>query len=244
MSKIIKLKERKKAVDAIKRTSSAVCASACVKLAKFQKKMAHHKNLDKNFLIAENLLNIYIKNQCFSDFKKCGILITADKGMCSNFALNTLRQFNEKKNQYDFWILIGQKAERLESENVIFFSSCEINQHHCLELSRKILNFFQINQIQFCDILFNQKTFNILNCKMTEPSEENLNLECVNFALCSLIFNKILLSLIEENKQRMLSMTNAKNNATQMSSDIDILYNKARQEKITNEINEIIGGLI
>ena len=37
-------------------------------------------------------------------------------------------------------------------------------------------------------------------------------------------------------------MENATDNAEQMIDDLSLKYNRARQEKITNELNEIVSG--
>jgi len=39
-----------------------------------------------------------------------------------------------------------------------------------------------------------------------------------------------------------MAMESASDNAGEMIGKLSLLYNRARQEKITNEINEIVGG--
>ena len=45
-----------------------------------------------------------------------------------------------------------------------------------------------------------------------------------------------------EQAARMLAMKNATDNAGGMINELNLLYNKARQAAITQEISEIVGG--
>jgi F-type H+-transporting ATPase subunit gamma len=47
-----------------------------------------------------------------------------------------------------------------------------------------------------------------------------------------------------EQAARMASMSNAKENANEISSSLTMVYNKSRQEKITNEILDLANGQI
>ena len=40
----------------------------------------------------------------------------------------------------------------------------------------------------------------------------------------------------------MLAMKNATDNATNLTDELELLYNKTRQAAITQEISEIVGG--
>ena len=56
-------------------------------------------------------------------------------------------------------------------------------------------------------------------------------------------FYKALLdSFVAENGARMTAMHKATDNATTMISDLTMLYNKARQASITNQILEVVSG--
>ena len=41
---------------------------------------------------------------------------------------------------------------------------------------------------------------------------------------------------------RRTAMENATDNAEEMIANLSLMYNRARQEKITNELNEIVSG--
>ena len=58
----------------------------------------------------------------------------------------------------------------------------------------------------------------------------------------SLVFQGILENLASEHAARMIAMKNATDNATDLIKDLQLVYNKARQAAITQEISEIVGG--
>lgn len=62
--------------------------------------------------------------------------------------------------------------------------------------------------------------------------------------ICALdiLYGIILDSKAAEHQARVNSMRNATDNAKDVISKLQLLYNKARQEGITNELNDIIGG--
>ena len=45
-----------------------------------------------------------------------------------------------------------------------------------------------------------------------------------------------------EQSARMIAMKNATENAGELINDLELLYNKARQAAITQELSEIVGG--
>ncbi len=56
------------------------------------------------------------------------------------------------------------------------------------------------------------------------------------------IFHAILESIASEQSARMVAMRAATDNATELSSDLTLVMNKLRQESITNELLDLIGG--
>lgn len=58
----------------------------------------------------------------------------------------------------------------------------------------------------------------------------------------SLVFQGVLENLASEHASRMVAMKNATDNAADLIKDLQLIYNKARQAAITQEISEIVGG--
>jgi F-type H+-transporting ATPase subunit gamma len=58
----------------------------------------------------------------------------------------------------------------------------------------------------------------------------------------SLVYQAVLENLASEHAARMVAMKAASDNATKMIGTLNLVYNKARQAAITQEISEIVGG--
>ncbi len=57
------------------------------------------------------------------------------------------------------------------------------------------------------------------------------------------VYHAILESIASEQSARMVAMRNATDNANELVQDLTLMYNKARQEMITNELLDITGGV-
>jgi len=75
-----------------------------------------------------------------------------------------------------------------------------------------------------------------------EPSKESIVNELIPKSIKLQLFKAILDSYASEHGARMTAMHKATDNATEMIGDLKLVYNKARQASITNEILEIVGG--
>lgn len=58
----------------------------------------------------------------------------------------------------------------------------------------------------------------------------------------SLVFQGVLENLASEHSARMVAMKSATDNATDLIKELQLIYNKARQAAITQEISEIVSG--
>ena len=58
----------------------------------------------------------------------------------------------------------------------------------------------------------------------------------------SLVYQSVLENLASEQAARMVAMKSASDNASNLIDELTLIYNKARQAAITQEISEIVGG--
>lgn len=75
-----------------------------------------------------------------------------------------------------------------------------------------------------------------------EPDRLTILQELIPNALRSIFWRSLLDSVAAEHGARMTSMHKATDNASDLISELQLTYNKARQANITNEILEIVGG--
>ena len=75
-----------------------------------------------------------------------------------------------------------------------------------------------------------------------EPGEHEILDEIVPRFTALQVYQAILESLASEHAARMVAMKNATDSATELASALQLAYNKARQQSITNEMLDIAGG--
>ncbi|PWB50876.1 MAG: ATP synthase F1 subunit gamma [Anaerolineales bacterium] len=76
-----------------------------------------------------------------------------------------------------------------------------------------------------------------------EPNEEEILDEIVPRFTALQVYQAIMESLASEHAARMVAMKNATDSATELASALQLEYNKARQQGITGEILDIVGGV-
>jgi len=75
-----------------------------------------------------------------------------------------------------------------------------------------------------------------------EPGENEILDEIVPRFTALQIYQAVMESLASEHASRMVAMKNATDSATELAGALQLEYNKVRQQGITNEILDIVGG--
>lgn len=75
-----------------------------------------------------------------------------------------------------------------------------------------------------------------------EPDQKSLLEEIIPRFTVLQVFHAVIESLASEHSARMVAMKNATDNATDLADALQLEYNKARQQAITNEMLDIAGG--
>lgn len=75
-----------------------------------------------------------------------------------------------------------------------------------------------------------------------QPNKEDIYNEMIPKSLKMQVYKILLDSFTSEQGARMVSMTQATDNATELLKELNLTYNKARQSAITNELVEIVSG--
>jgi F-type H+-transporting ATPase subunit gamma len=75
-----------------------------------------------------------------------------------------------------------------------------------------------------------------------EPAEREIMDEIIPRFTALQVYQAILESLASEHAARMVAMSNATDNALELVGGLQLQYNKARQQTITNDLLDIAGG--
>ncbi len=130
--------------------------------------------------------------------------------------------------------------------------------------TQKIMNSFAYRQFDKIEIIYNQFVNAAVQKVMVEqflpilppdtdgastntdyifePSKEQIITDLIPKSLKIQMYKALLDSHAAEHGARMTAMHKATDNATELIGDLKLVYNKARQAAITNEILEIVGG--
>ena len=75
-----------------------------------------------------------------------------------------------------------------------------------------------------------------------EPEEEEALDMIIPKYITSIVYGALMQAVASENGARMQAMDSATSNAEEMIDNLSLLYNRARQGSITQELTEIIAG--
>ena len=75
-----------------------------------------------------------------------------------------------------------------------------------------------------------------------EPDAETVLEHVLTRYVESLVYQAVMENVASEHAARMVAMKSASDNATKLIDTLNLVYNKARQAAITQEISEIVGG--
>jgi F-type H+-transporting ATPase subunit gamma len=76
-----------------------------------------------------------------------------------------------------------------------------------------------------------------------EPDRESVLAELLPRYIEQQVYAATLEAIASEQSARMVAMRNATDNANELMRDLTLVYNKARQESITGELLDIVGGV-
>jgi len=77
---------------------------------------------------------------------------------------------------------------------------------------------------------------------MVEPDVETFKFDFMQLLIRTIIFSAVVHNKTTEYAARMMAMKNAKDNCSDLLVNLNLLYNKTRQYKITQEITEIVSA--
>ncbi len=195
------------------------------------------------------------------------IFIGPDKGLCGGLVTNLIREyFAVRKDEKAVFVTVGKKMEPVVASSkkltaAFRFGTILPTYDQILPLIDLIneqylngdIDAVKIVATQFISV-FTQtpKVINLLPIQVEdsktpavtqdilyEPSQNELLPELLKRYIEIVLFQQFLESYASYNAAQMIAMQNATNNAKDIVSDLQLLYNKARQEKITNEILDI-----
>ena len=225
-----------------------------------------------NFDLLSEISPLFNNEDSNKDGNILYIVMSSNRGLAGPLFGNLVKILETQNTDQASFISVGKKIEKYLSSrklNLIQsydmkdeFDSSEIDQLSDLvineftnnEYSQVKLIYTHFNSVakqtaQVVDLLpfkeeSDESTQNSqLSGHIFEPNQIDLVLDFAPKFILTIIFGAILDSLASEHAARMVAMQNATDNANELVEDLTLDLNKARQETITSELLDLVGGM-
>ena len=221
--------------------------------------VANNPGIDSPYMQRENLE------------KKITIVFCSDMGLCGAYNMNIMRYVKETLTKEDPIFLVGTSLYRTMTENGYKLLNKEpvstdaVTPQKIREYIQAAMEMYfrhefgtlQMIRTRFVNTMsFRPETLQLLPCELEEqepkegpqaetlfePNAETILNEVMPMMLADMVYSAWMESSTSEQGSRRMAMKTATDNADELSSELLLEYNKARQAAITQEITEIVGG--
>jgi F-type H+-transporting ATPase subunit gamma len=202
--------------------------------------------------------------------KKLVYIISPDKGLCGGLVVDIFKKVVSYVRADDYIIVIGRKAaNNIARYDYNVLASFDMGTsfpkyddvYPIMDIAKKFYLSDEVTKIsviytEFKNIImqksiveevfpvkFDKKNFkeNEINY-IFEPNSKGILKDLLPYYLETEFYNALMNAYASEQAARMIAMKNAKDNANEISDYLTNIYNKSRQEKITNEILDLANG--
>ena len=195
------------------------------------------------------------------------IVFCSDLGLCGAYNMNIFKFACNNIKKDDLVYVIGTSQYKNFKQNFSVIndpiSSDEIDYTGIKKITMLALNKYRNNEVGSIEVIYtkfvNNVTFeanmvpllpaknetkeNTSNVELLlEPNPETILNDLIPMVIDNEVYAKLLESKTSEQGSRRFAMENATDNAEELTNDLLLAYNQARQAAITQEITEIVGG--
>lgn len=210
--------------------------------------------------------NVFLKRK--DNEKKFVIVFLSDLGLCGGYNLNITKFVSSNVSKDDYVYVVGTKEANFFKKNNYNLLSEEIysdsmNYMQIKKIADRAIDMYKNNEVGSIVIIYTHFVNNVsfepmltkvLPCSMKNENEKD-NVETLLEPNANEILNELIPMYVEnefyakwlesktsEQGSRRFAMENATDNAQELTDELLLAYNQARQAAITQEITEIIGG--
>ena len=187
------------------------------------------------------------------------VLYTSNSSLCGGFNANVIKAFNLKVEAVkagftpsaDYAALLDhpsyEKAAQVAAEIMESYAEGEIDRadliyYHFKSAGSQILTEEEFLPIKLQTADDDSTSHTTQLDFIVEPSKEEVISQLVPKSLHLKLFTALLDSLASEHAARVMAMQVATDNADELLRELTLTYNKTRQQAITNELLDIVGG--
>lgn len=200
------------------------------------------------------------------------VVIASSLGLCGGYNANIFKEIKDVIKPDDYVYSIGSKATSYLTKNHQGITdskyeslSTTCNFKDIINLVNELTRMYREREIRKIKIVYTEFVNNLtfkprivtllpidpddfdhieISKKATlfEPSSQEVLDNLIPMYLQAVIYGYVIESSTSENAARRISMENATDNADELTEQLLLKYNQARQTAITNEISEIVAG--
>ena len=200
------------------------------------------------------------------------VVIASSLGLCGGYNANIFKEIKDVIKPDDYVYSIGSKATSYLTKNHQGITdskyeslSTTFNFKDIINLVNELTRMYrekEIRKIKFVytefvnNLTFKPRIVTLLpidpddfdhieiskKATLFEPSSQEVLDNLIPMYLQAVIYGYVIESSTSENAARRISMENATDNADELTEQLLLKYNQARQTAITNEISEIVAG--
>lgn len=199
--------------------------------------------------------------------KKLLIAISPDRGLCGSLNTNLYKKLIEIDNKDTKIVTVGKKVglfcSKLSFELLSSYPMGNTLPDYSLVYQLKTIIDEQLNSGEISSVSIVYADFISLftqsptekqllplqiegieapqsdSSSIFEPDKATLLSDLLPYYLQIQLYNALLVAFTSEQAAQMVAMQNAKNNAFDIAEYLNLVYNKSRQERITNEILDL-----
>ncbi|MEI6810877.1 MAG: ATP synthase F1 subunit gamma [Candidatus Nomurabacteria bacterium] len=200
------------------------------------------------------------------------IIVASNKGLCGSYNVNIYRKllnaYNEEERKKLKVIAFGKYSEKvakkLNLETLASFIHPVLTSDDAYATTAMIVDWYKEKSIGTVRVLYTHftsaSTFTPTLLQLLpfssdgkpgthgepryayEPNQEIVLSSIIPMMIHNIIYGAILESYASEHSTRMFAMKSATDNASEFQDELKLFYNRARQERVTQEIAEITSG--
>ena len=202
--------------------------------------------------------------------RKLVYVISSDKGLCGGLLANIFKQVVNNVSKQDYVVAIGKKAQMFcvkNGFNVVasFDMGSKFPEYGDVFPMLKIAkDYYDKKEISSMEVIYTYFKNRLVQQAVTkvlapierdehfvnngghifEPSSKEVLDSLIPYYFEVIFYDMLMNAYAGEQAARMSAMSNANENAKEISASLTTVYNKSRQEKITNEILDLANGQI
>lgn len=202
------------------------------------------------------------------------ILIASNKGLCGSYNVNVYRKLVDAYNEEDrknlkivaFGKYAEKVAKKLHLETLASFNHPVVTGDDARVVANMLVNWYKEGKIGTVRMLYTHftsaTTFTPTLLQLLpfssegkpdshgepryeyEPDQDTVLSTVIPMMIHNIIYGAVLESYASEHSARMFAMKSATDNASELQDELKLFYNRARQERVTQEIAEITSGAL